>query len=90
MKAKAERRSEWGRGKEPEEYPMWYPWFLRDEAEPFFLRGEPAQSSVDSNEAKLVVRLRMAVPFSAAEDASPASSVNQSGWSPWRRRPILG
>jgi len=90
MKAKAEGRSEVNRSKEPEEYPMWYPWFLRDGADPFFLPGEPAEVSGDSSDPKLMVRLRMAAPFSGPENALPASPASQSPWSPWRRRPSLG
>ena len=88
MKAKAEGRSEVNRREEPVEYPMWYPWFLRGEADPFFLRGESKEVCADPSEPKLVVRLRMAVPFSEPEDASPSWSVSQSAWSPWRRRPM--
>jgi len=90
MNAKAEGRNTVDRSKEPVEYPMWYPWFLRDQAHPFFLRGEPTEVSADPSGPKLVVRLRMAVPLSKAEAASPASPVNQSAWSPRRRRPALG
>jgi len=90
MKAKAEGHSEVNRSKEPAEYPMWYPWFLRGEADPFFLRGEPTEHSANPSESALAVRLRIAVPFSEPEDASAAPSVSQSAWSPWRRRPMLG
>jgi len=90
MKAKAEGRGELNRSKEPVEYPTWYPWFLRDEAEPFLLRGEPTEHSDTPNVPQRVIRLRMAAPFSEPENASPASPASQSAWSPWRRRPSLG
>ena len=90
MKAKAEGRSEVIRSKRATDYPMGYPWFLRDEADPFFLRGEPMDGSADPSEPKLGVRLRMEVPFLAPEDTPSDSTVRPSAWSPWRRRPTLG
>ena len=90
MKAKAEGRGEVNRSDEPAEYPMWYPWSLRDEADPFFVRGEPVDGSADPTEPKLEVRLRMAAPSLATDDATPVSTVSQSAWSPWRRRPAPG